>query len=69
MYTDGIISEVSNRGEIFDEEKLADSVISSARAGLSSKEIIEASHNAASEFVGHSEFKDDIALLCLKLKQ
>lgn len=69
MYTDGITMEVSNKGETFGEEKVADSVLRFAKAGMSSKEIIEASRNAAVEFVGHPEFNDDIALLCLKRKK
>ncbi len=69
MYTDGITMEVSNKGEMFGEEKVADSVLRFAKAGMSSKEIIEASRNAAVEFVGHPEFNDDIALLCLKRKK
>ncbi len=69
MYTDGITMEVSNKGERFGEEKVADSVLRFAKAGMSSKEIIEASRNAAVEFVGHPEFNDDIALLCLKRKK
>jgi sigma-B regulation protein RsbU (phosphoserine phosphatase) len=69
MYTDGITTELSNSGEKFDEDMLTDAVFEAAKAGMSSKEIVEASRKAAVEFAGHPEFNDDIALLCLKRKK
>lgn len=69
MYTDGITSERSRKGEKFDESKLAEAVLRARKQNLNSKEIIESSYQSAVNFIGREEFSDDIALLCLQRKK
>ena len=68
LYTDGIISDRSLKGEKFDELMLSEAVLKARKNNLTSEEIVDFSYKTAVDFIGRDSFTDDIALLCLQRK-
>lgn len=68
LYTDGIITERSLKGEKFEEMKLSEAVLKARENNLTSKEIVDFSYKTAVDFIGREDFSDDVALLCLQRK-
>ena len=61
FYTDGLIEEESPSGEIFSQERLAETI--AHLHALPPKEMLAKTLDEIRRFAGHSEFSDDVCLL------
>ena len=67
FYTDGLIEEESQTGEIFSRERLGDTL--AKLAALPPKELLAKTLGEIHEFSGCQEFSDDVCLLGVEVKQ
>jgi len=67
LYTDGITEAMNTRGEEFSLERFVDT-LQRSRSG-SSSEMLQAIHQAMSEFTGDLPQHDDLTLVLLKVQQ
>lgn len=67
FYTDGLIEEEAENGDIFSLERLAETIAS--RRELPPKELLAKVLDGIRQFSGHQEFSDDVCLLGVEVKQ
>jgi len=67
FYTDGLIEEESQTGEIFSRERLGDTLVK--LCALPPKELLAKTLGEIHDFSGNQEFSDDVCLLGVEVKQ
>ena len=67
FYTDGLIEEEGQHGEIFSQERLAETIEN--LAALPPKELLAKTLDEIRRFSGHPDFSDDVCLLGVEVKQ
>ncbi len=67
FYTDGLIEEESQTGDIFSRERLGETLVK--LGALPPKELLAKTLASIHEFAGNQEFSDDVCLLGVEVKQ
>jgi sigma-B regulation protein RsbU (phosphoserine phosphatase) len=67
FYTDGLIEEEGQDGEIFSRERLAETIVN--LQALPPKELLAKTLDEIRRFAGHPDFSDDVCLLGVEVKR